>query len=50
MAPAPNSIIVNLHTWNGKSCISKEALEYAKILQVQLLTQNEFYEYVDNIK
>lgn len=50
MAPSPNSIIVNLHTWNGKSCISKEALEYAKILRVQLLTQNEFYEYVDNIE
>lgn len=50
MAPTPNSIIVNLHTWNGKSCISREALEYAKVLQVQLLTQNEFYKYVDSIK
>ena len=50
MSPKPNCIIVNLHNWNGESCISKEALSLAETFEVKLLTIKEFYRYVNKIK
>lgn len=49
LCPKPNRVIVNLHNWNGKGCISQEALDAAKTFGVILLTQEEFYEYVKEI-
>lgn len=50
MAPKANYVIVNLHNWNGEWCISKEALDLAKDFNVELLTMDEFYRYVNRIK
>ena len=50
MAPKPNYVIVNLHNWNGTCCISKEALDSAEDFNVELLTMDEFYRYVNKIK
>ena len=50
MSPKPQSIIVNLHNWNGKSCISKEAVALADTFEVTLLTLEDFYRYVNVIK
>ena len=44
--PEESSFIVNLHNWNGESCISKEALNFAHTINVTLLTMEEFYEYI----
>lgn len=49
-APEENSIIVNLHNWNGESCISRQAYELAERMNVRLLTMNAFYEYINKIK
>lgn len=49
LAPDKNSIIVNLYNWNGV-CISQEAYEFAKILNVTLFTTDDFYGYVRTIK
>ena len=46
MSPEENSIIVNLHGWNGKSCISQKAYERAKKMKVNLMTTNEFRDYI----
>lgn len=45
--PEENSIIVNLHNWNGGSCISKQAYSFARKLNVNLLTTEDFYGYID---
>ncbi len=50
LTPEENSIVVNLHNWNGSSCISKEAYNVAKSMNVLLLTMEEFYEYINKIK
>ena len=50
MSPKPQSIIVNLHNWNGKSCISKDAVALADTFEVTLLTLEDFYRYVNVIK
>lgn len=50
MSPKPNYVIVNLHNWNGSCCISKEALNLADNFEVKLLTMDEFYEYINEIK
>ena len=50
MMPEENSVIVNLHNWNGESCISKEAYESAERMNVKLLTMDAFYEYIRQIK
>ncbi len=46
LSPKKDLIIVNLHNWNGEGCISKEAYEQADIMNVKLLTMNNFYKYV----
>jgi antirestriction protein len=49
LAPQKDLIIVNLHNWNGADCISKEAYEQAKIMNVELLSMDDFYKYVHRI-
>ncbi len=46
MLPEENDVIVNLHNWNGESCISSEAYEFAEKLGVNLLTMDAYYEFV----
>ena len=50
MSPIPNYVIVNLHNWNGSCCISREALNLADNFEVKLLTMDEFYGYINEIK
>ncbi|WP_227866743.1 hypothetical protein [Clostridioides sp. ES-S-0190-01] len=50
MSPEPNSVIVNLHNWNGQFCISQEAYDLANTFGVTLLTIEDFYRYVNKIK
>lgn len=50
LSPNPDSIIVNLHNWNGESCISHEAYQLAKAEKVTLLTMDDFYEYINTIR
>lgn len=49
LCPSDNSTIVNLHNWNGPSCISKEAYEFANLINVKLLDMNMFYGYVNDL-
>lgn len=39
-------IIVNLHNWNGDSCITQDAYALAKQLNVTLLNMDHFYRFV----
>lgn len=48
--PEENTVVVNLHNWNGTSCISYQAYELASKMNVTLLTMEDFYEYVNEIK
>lgn len=50
LSPEPNSVIVNLHNWNGESCISRQAYELAEDINVKLLTMRAFYKYINEIK
>ena len=50
MTPEERTIIVNLHNWNGKSCISQKAYDLASKMNVRLLTMDAFYEYINKIK
>lgn len=50
MVPEEDTVIVNLHNWNGESCISRQAYERAEKMNVKLLTMDAFYEYVQEIK
>lgn len=50
LAPEEKSIIVNLHNWNGESCISSEAYDLAEAMNVLLLTMSAFYKYINAIK
>ena len=43
-----NTVIINLHNWNGASCISKQAYELASKMKVKLLTRDDFYEYIND--
>lgn len=49
MCPERESVIVNLHNWNGDGCISHEAYETAKHMRITLLTMDRFYEYISRI-
>ena len=47
----PTVCIVNLQRWNGDSCITKSAREYASSFGIQLFTQMEFFRFAHrNIK
>lgn len=50
LAPNEGSVVVNLHNWNGESCISDEAYQLAKEENVTLLTMNGFYGYINRIR
>ena len=50
LSPDENSVVVNLHNWNGSCCISKEAYELAKKLKVKLLPMEDFYDFVNELK
>ena len=49
LAPQKDLNIVNLHNWNGSSCISGEAYSQAEIMNINLLTMDNFYKYVHQI-
>lgn len=46
MQPAENTVIVNLHNWNGEKCISKEAYDFADKLDVIILTMDAYYDFI----
>ena len=50
IAPEENNVIVNLHNWNGSSCISQQAYELSDKLNVKLLDMENFYGYINGIK
>ncbi len=50
LAPKENSIIVNLHNWNGGACISNEAFDIAEAMNVTLFDMDDFYEYIREFK
>lgn len=50
ICPEKGCVIVNLHNWNGESCISHEAYDLAEKMGITLLTMEKFYEYIDEIK
>lgn len=50
LLPEEESVIINLHNWNGSCCISKEAYELAETMGISLLTMDDFYGYVNRIK
>lgn len=50
LSPEEDSVVVNLHHWNGDSCISQSAHDLSKKLNVTLLTQKEFFRYIHEIK
>jgi len=49
LAPQKDLIIVNLHNWNGSSCISGEAYAQAETMNVKLLTMDDFYKFVHKV-
>jgi len=49
LSPEANSVIVNLHNWNGSSCISKEAYDFSEVIDVTLLTMDGFYGYINEL-
>lgn len=50
MLPDENTVIVNLHNWNGDSCISRKAYEFAGKINVTLLTIEDFYGYINGFR
>ena len=48
--PDENTVIVNLHNWNGDSCISQKAREFAGKINVTLLTTEDFYVYINGLR
>ena len=49
LSPEKNSVVVNLHNWNGTSCISQQAYDQAERMNVTLLTMDDFYEYINSL-
>lgn len=50
LSPDENCVIVNLHNWNRECCISKEAHNFSKTINVRLLTMDDFYGYINEFK
>lgn len=50
LSPQENLIIVNLHNWNGKGCISSEAYNFAESINVKLLTMDDYYKEIQKLK
>ena len=49
LMPEEGTVIVNLHNWNGESCISQEAYAAAETMNVTLLTMAAFYGYIKSL-
>lgn len=50
LLPDEGTVIVNLHNWNGHLCISNEARELSNDMKVKVLSMEEFYIYVKQIR
>lgn len=50
LSPEANSVVVNLHNWNGSCCISEEAYDFSEVINVTLLTMDGFYKYINELK
>lgn len=50
LSPEINSVVLNLHNWNGDGCISTEAYKLAEQMNIKLLTMRKFYGYINSIK
>lgn len=50
LSPEENSVVVNLHNWNGKNCISTESYELATEMKITLLDMDDFYGYINELK
>lgn len=50
MLPEEKTVVVNLHNWNGDSCISQKAREFAGKINVKLLTIEDFYVYINGLR
>ena len=50
LSPEENSVVVNLHNWNGENCISTESYELATEMKITLLNMAEFYGYINELK
>lgn len=50
LSPTKNTLVVNLHNWNGSSCISEEAYDLAKKMKVNLLTIDDYVKYINSLK
>ncbi len=46
LCPEEDSVVVNLHNWNGDGCISGNANLFAKKIGVKLLTMDKYYDYI----
>lgn len=46
LCPEEDSVVVNLHNWNGDGCISGNAYLFAKKIGVKLLTMDKYYDYI----
>lgn len=46
--PEKDTVIVNLHNWNGEKCISHEAYIFAETIDVTLLTMDAYYDFIKN--
>lgn len=49
LAPLEETVIVNLHSWNGARCISDDARKVAKRMNVTLLDMDEFYSFIRSL-
>ena len=49
LAPPEETVIVNLHAWNGARCISDDARKVAKRMNVTLLDMDEFYSFIRSL-
>ena len=50
LCPKENSIVVNLHNWNGSGCISNDAYVFADKIKVKLFTMDDLYAYIQSIR
>ena len=50
LMPEEGTVIINLHNWNGASCISKQAHKRAGEMNVRLLDMDAFYKYINELK
>lgn len=48
LLPGKDTVIVNLHNWNGEKCISHEAYIFAETIDVTLLTMDAYYDFIKN--